>query len=84
MIEFLTEDPQELPPDRWARMGLPVGGCQEMRAMKLARDANAPDFGAMAPDFAVERGGTGHFPHRRYVGDWVCGLSMQKAAVSRP
>ena len=52
--------------------------------MKLARDANAPDFGAMAPDFAVERGGTGPFPRRRYVGDWVCGLSMQKAAFSRP
>ncbi|MEC9183044.1 MAG: hypothetical protein VX930_02075 [Pseudomonadota bacterium] len=73
-----------MPPDRWARMGLTVEGYQEMRAMKLARDANAPDFGAMAPDFAVERGGTGPFPRRRYVGDWVCGLSMQKAAFSRP
>ena len=84
MSEFLPKDLSELPPDRWARMGLTFEGYQEMRAMKLAREANAPDFGAMAPDFAVERGGTGHFPHRRYVGDWVCGLSMQKAAFSRP
>ena len=53
MSEFLPEDPSELPPDRWARMGLTFEGYQEMRAMKLARDANAPDSGAMAPDFAV-------------------------------
>ena len=41
MSEFLPEDPSELPPDRWARMGLTVEGYKEMRAMKLARDANA-------------------------------------------
>ena len=67
-------------------MGLTVEGYQEMRAMKLARDANAPDSGAMAPNIAAKRGGsgTGPFPHRRYVGEWVCGLSKQKAAFSRP
>ena len=62
-------------------MGLTFEGYQEMRAMKLARDANAPDSGAMAPDFAVERGGTGPFPRRRYVGDWVCGLYNAKGGV---
>ena len=65
MSEFLPEDPSELPPDRWARMGLTVEGSKEMRAMKLARDANAPAVGAMAPDFEVERLG----PDRSRTGD---------------
>ena len=67
MSEFLPKDLSELPPDRWARTGFIFEGYQEMREMKLARDANAPAVGAMATDFEVERGGAGPFPHRRYL-----------------
>ena len=65
MSEFLPEDPSKLPPDRWARMGLTVEEYKEMRAMKLARDANAPTVGDMAPDFEVERLG----PDRSRTGE---------------
>ena len=29
MIEFSTKDPSELPPDRWARMGLTLKGTRK-------------------------------------------------------
>jgi hypothetical protein len=55
MSEFLPEDPAQLPPERWARMGLSVSEYKEVRAKKLAREARAPSVGDMAPDFEVER-----------------------------
>ncbi len=55
MSDFLPEDPAELPPDRWARMGLSVSEYKEVRARKLAHEARAPAVGDMAPDFVVER-----------------------------
>ena len=55
MNEFLPEDPADLPPERWARMGLTVEEYKDVRAMKLARESNAPAAGDPAPDFAAER-----------------------------
>jgi len=65
MSEFLPEDPSQLPPDRWARMGLTVEEYKDIRARKLAREATAPAVGDMAPDFEVERLG----PDRSRTGE---------------
>lgn len=55
MSELLPKDPRDIPPERWARMGLSEDEYREVRARKLAREARAPRVGAMAPDFEVER-----------------------------
>ena len=55
MSEFLPEDPADLPPERWARMGLTVEEYKDVRAKKLDRESRAPAVGDPAPDFAAER-----------------------------
>ncbi len=55
MRELFPEDPRDLPPDRWARMGLSEVEYREMRAGKMAREEQAPEVGAIAPDIKAER-----------------------------
>lgn len=55
MRDILPEDPAEIDPARWKRMNMSVEAYGEMRAAALARDAQAPEVGAMAPDFEIER-----------------------------
>jgi len=55
MSEFLPEDPMSLDPARWKRINMSVEEYKAMRASMLAREAGAPEIGAMAPDFEIER-----------------------------
>ena len=56
MVEIsYLEDWREIPPERWARMGMTPEEYTAMRAERLAREAAAPEVGDLAPDFEIER-----------------------------
>lgn len=48
-------DWREIPPERWAKMMMTPEAYTAMRAERLAREADAPGIGDMAPAFAAER-----------------------------
>lgn len=54
MSGFLPEDPMSLDPARWKRLNMSIEEYKAMRASTLARDALAPEIGAMAPNFEIE------------------------------
>jgi hypothetical protein len=55
MSEALPEDPMSIDPARWKRLNMSVAEYKAMRASMLAREAFAPEIGAMAPDFEIKR-----------------------------
>ncbi len=55
MAEILPEDPTMIPPERWKNMNMTAEEYAGMRAHKLAREANVPQVGSLAPDFEIER-----------------------------
>jgi len=49
------EDWRTIPPEKWKRMNLTPEAYQQMRAERVEREKLAPEEGAPAPDFEVER-----------------------------
>lgn len=52
------EDWRTIPPEKWQRMNLTPEAYEKMRAERVEREKLAPEEGAPAPDFEVERLGS--------------------------